>query len=389
MTTQPLRQTGVEAENVVPATVQDSPTGPTIAYHPVMRRGDRPARMNTLKLRPLVLGMCCALLAAAPALAGTIRHDRDPQLYLNLGAAPQYASVGHFDLTKWEPGFSGAGTLIDDNWVLTAAHVFEGTNSGQFTVGGQTYAIERGIIHPKWNSELRRGYDLALVKLASPVAGVAPAPLYTGKRELNALATFVGFGRTGTGLTGATDYDALKRAGQNVIDGTLGPEQWPNAATFRNKLPKGARTFVADFDNPADLTASQTGGPNAADLEYLISRGDSGGGVFLDFGKGPVLAGVHSFAEIPDGIDDSDYGDITGHVRVSAHARWIRQMLKKDHKAEMQAIRAALRSGGLPRMLMPENLSVSDARTSAVVPEPTSIGAIALAALVLRRTRRR
>src|SRR5256885_304156 len=81
-------------------------------------------------------------LAAAPgvapsvALGGTIRDDRDPQLYLNLGAAPQYASVGRFDLTKGQPGFSASGTLIDDNWVLTAAHALDGTPTGALTDGG-------------------------------------------------------------------------------------------------------------------------------------------------------------------------------------------------------------------------------------------------------------
>jgi hypothetical protein len=354
-----------------------------------MRRGHRLVVFTTFSLRLLAAVFFCASLAAPPARAGTIRHDRDPQLYLNLGADPKYASVGRFDLTKWEPGFSASGTLIDDNWVLTAAHVLEGTNSGQFTVGGKSYTVDRWINHPKWNGDLRRGYDLALVKLSESVAGVAPSPLYTGKRELNTLATFVGFGRTGTGISGHTEYDALKRAGQNVIDGTLGPEQWPQAATFKNKLPKSARSFIVDFDDPSNIAASQTGGVNAADLEFLISLGDSGGGAFVDFGQGPVLAGVHSFAEIPDGSDNSDYGDITGHVRVSAHAKWIRQMLKKEQKADAAALRMAIRSGGRPRLLTPEFATTSATGASSVVPEPTSLGLVVLAAGLLRRPRRR
>lgn len=328
--------------------------------------------------------------ASGSARAGTMRHDRDPQLYLNLGAAPQYASVGRFDLTKWEPGFSASGTLIDDNWVLTAAHALDGTTSGQFTVGGRTYGVTKWITHPRWDGALRRGYDLALVKLDGTVTDVAAASLYTGRREHKAVATFVGFGRTGNGLSGHTDYDGLKRAGQNTIDGTLGPEQWPRDATFRNKLPKGARTFIVDFDNPAKALDSATGSASPVDLEYLISLGDSGGGAFLDFGKGAMLAGVHSFAEVPDAIDDSDYGDVTGHVRVSAHARWIRRMIRREEKVEAAALKRELRlARGNGRGLSPEDAALSSSDFASVVPEPTSLTLIALAVLALRRPARR
>jgi hypothetical protein len=326
------------------------------------------------------------LTAPRDAAAGTIRDDRDPQLYLNLGADPAYASVGKFDLTKWEPGFSASGTLIGSDWVLTAAHVMEGTSTGQFAVGGQTYNVSKWVTHPKWDGELRRGYDLALVKLDRDVSGVAPASLYTGKRELGAVATFVGFGRTGSGVSGANTYDALKRAGQNTIDGSIGKEQWPLNPTFQSKLPKNARTFLVDFDNPHNAADSVVGDAAPVDLEYLISLGDSGGGAFIDFGKGPMLAGVHSFAEVPDGVDDSDYGDVTGDVRVSAHAKWIRSILKKDQKAEAAALRAALRGArGRGRELPPELAGITSSPATAV-PEPAATCLVLLAgAAALRR----
>jgi hypothetical protein len=329
------------------------------------------------------------LAASRRTLAGTVRDDRDPQLYLNLGADPRYASVGKFDLTKWEPGFSASGTLVGTDWVLTAAHVMEGATTGQFTVGGQAYSVSKWVTHPKWDGELRRGYDLALVKLDRDVAGVAPASLYTGKKEFGALATFVGFGRTGTGLTGDTAFDALKRAGQNIIDGSIGKEQWPLNATFHSKLPKNARTFLVDFDNPHNAADSQVGASSPVDLEYLISLGDSGGGAFVDSGKGPLLAGVHSFAEVPDGVDDSDYGDVIGDVRVSAHAKWIRSVLKKDQKAEAAALRAALRGArGRGRELPPELIGLT-ATSATAVPEPaTPLLLLLPAAAVLRRPRR-
>ena len=334
------------------------------------------------------------------ARAGTIRDDRDPQAYLNLAAAPEYASVGRFDLTKWEPGFSASGTLIDDNWILTAAHVMEGTTSGQFTVGGRSYGVSKWVTHPKWDGALRRGNDLALVKLDGTVSDVAPAALYTGKREFNARATFVGFGRTGTGTAGDTGFDMLKRAGQNTIDGSLGPEQWPLNPTFRNRLAKNARSFLVDFDNPSNPADNATGSATPLDLEYLISLGDSGGGAFIDLGSGPLLAGVHSFAEVIDGIDDSDYGDVTAHVRVSAHAKWIRATLRREQKAEATAQkRALLAAGGFPRILSPElsgasaNIGTSaalyDSPSAGVVPEPASAAVLAFGAALLLRRRRR
>ena len=347
------------------------------------------ARASTLVVMTVALAA-----ASGPARAGTIRHDRDPQQYLDLGAAPEYASVGKFDLTKFQPGYAASGTLVDDNWVLTAAHAFDGTTSGTFTVGGKSYAVERWVTHPKWDGQLRRGYDLALVKLGAPVSDVAPAALYTGRRELNSVATFVGFGRTGTGVSGHTaEYDALKRAGQNTIDGTIGPEQWPANATFRNGLPKSARSFLVDFDDPADPAQNRTGG-GPVDLEFLISLGDSGGGAFISTPRGQLLAGVHSFAEIPDGFDNSGYGDVTGHVRVSAHAKWIRNLLKRERKAELAADRREAQlarlsgdANGLARVLSPE-LSGLGGATGGVVPEPASLALLALGALLLRRPSR-
>ena len=348
-------------------------------------------------VRLLCALVCVATLAPAPAHAGTIRHDRDPQAYLNLGSDPAYASVGRFDIEKWQPGFTGSGTVVGGQWVLTAAHLFENSTSVQFTVGGQNYGVTGWVNHPKWDGDVRHGNDLALVKLSAPVSGITPAQLYTGRREQGAVATFVGYGRTGDGVAGAGAFDGLKRAGQNTIDGTLGKGSFAHNATFVNKLPKNAPLFVVDFDNPTQPSDNVVGSPLPLDMEYLISLGDSGGGAFADFGdgRGQVLVGVHSFAEIPDSDDDSDYGDVTGHMRVSRSANWVRQTLRRDALGK----RLDLATTGVKpfwvadttaRQLGPVS-SALDAASPGVVPEPAAAVLVAGAAAftLLRRPRAR
>ena len=92
---------------------------------------------------------------------------------------------------------------------------------------------------------------------------------------------------------------------------------------------------------------------------------------------------------VPDGVDDSGYGDVTGHVRVSAHAKWIRTTLKKDARAEAATLRREQRlAGGNGRLLSPDDAASAGAAGIAPEPGSASFSLIALAALSLRRRRR-
>ncbi len=316
-----------------------------------------------------------------------IRDDRDPQAYVNLAADPAYASAGRFDVSAYGTEFAGSGTLIAGDWVLTAAHLFDAASGANFTVGGQTYTATRWVVHPKWNGDYRKGNDLALVKLANPVGGIAPARVYAGSREFGAAATFVGYGQTGTGAAGGgpPTFDGLERAGQNIIDGMPGRKE----KTYQSRLTKKSRVFVVDFDNPRDPGMSVTGSAQPLDLEYLISLGDSGGGAFADFhdGNGPVLVGVHSFGEMPDGVDDSSYGDVTGHVRVSRSAEWIRSVLRRQGNPAAAAHFAAGTKGH--RLGGGRSASLDELAVTAPLPEPASVAAFAFAAAAALLRRRR
>jgi hypothetical protein len=334
---------------------------------------------------------CLAALCAAPTIArgGTLRADRDPQSSLDLAADPRYAAAGAVRVDRSGDPSRGSGVLIGDRWVLTAAHLLAGTTSLTFTIGGEAFVADGWVSHPRYTGDLRAGFDLGLVRLAEPVTDISPAGLYHWRNEQNRVAVFDGFGRTGTGLTGGqplNQTDGRRRAGTNVIDGSVDPKL--GYGHYTPKLAKSANLFVTDFDNPADASDNTsdnaTGSPEPTDLELLICQGDSGGPVFLpDPRRGhadapPLVAGIHSFGEFIDAKDDSDYGDITGHTRVSVFRPWIQQTMKR-----------ATLGKNVPDFVTPtpEWARELDSLTT-VVPEP-SLGGMAVSVLFLARRRSR
>ena len=295
------------------------------------------------------------------ASAGTVRHDRDPQAYLDLGAS--FASVGRVDFMIGTDAYIASGVLIDTNWVLTAGHVVSGDTSPTFTLAGDVYPAASWQAHPKWNGDLIAGYDIGLINLSSPVESVTPAQRYKGRKELGAEATIVGYGMTGTGLSGATTFDGEKRGGQNVIDVLF--------KGYRKSQP----LFLCDFDNPDDPGDNFFGSPEPLDLEFLIAPGDSGGGLFLDIGDTWQLAGVNSFIGWSDEDGDSDYGDLSGHTRVSAFNKWIDGVISGGDGNGKGKPDWAGGPGGPNKGL-------------GTVPEPATLALLAVGSLLLIRRRR-
>jgi hypothetical protein len=250
--------------------------------------------------------IAAAILPSASVCGVTIRDDVPDSLYLALAASPEYAPVGTF-VNSW--GYTGSATLIAPDWILTAAHNLTAASSGTFTINGTSYASTRLVGNPGWNeSNPFGGYDFGLVHLSSPVIGIAPATLYTGSSESGLTGTFVGYGFTGTGLTGWKTLDNQKRAFQNVIDGNFG-----NPSIL----------LGCDFDNPHTTADNGFGDPTPLALEGCVAPGDSGGGVFITIGSQTYLEGVISFVAAADGNANSDYGDASGFGRVSAFLPWI------------------------------------------------------------------
>lgn len=250
--------------------------------------------------------------------AGVIRHDVDDSNYLAVGNDVNFAAVGQVTFagnSDW-----ASGVLIGEQWFVTAGHVvrsnFLNNTPGnvQFTVGGNTYTGQQIIMNPGFvNGQPYNGNDIAVVKLTSVVANVDPAAVYNLTDELGQLGTFVGFGRTGTGLTGVQVTPATKRGGTNDVDIT--------GNDFDNSW--SSNVLLSDFDRPGQPSYSSWGSSTPTSLEYLTAEKDSGAGLFLEKNGTYYLAGVISFSLFNgDGINYG-YGDAAAATRISAHVAWL------------------------------------------------------------------
>jgi hypothetical protein len=268
---------------------------------------------------------------------GIVRRDdvADSQ-YTNLANQPQFAAVG-----KVLVGSTGAGsgTVIANGWwVLTAAHVVAGASvsSISFQIGASTYTAQNVFIHPSYSFPTA---DIALIELNAPVAGVTPAQIYTGTNEIGKQGHSVGYGSTGTGITGyISNTYGTKRAMRNIIDLII----FPNGTISPN-----GTILLSDFDSPGDANNGLGSGssPTPLDLEGIVAPGDSGGPVFIEEGGIWYIAGVHSFISDPgppagNGQNDARYGDIMGSTRVSSYAGWINSVVPEP--ASMTALAIGL-----------------------------------------------
>lgn len=237
------------------------------------------------------------------------RHDVADANY-TAGVA-NYPAVGRLS----SPEGSCTCTLITPDWILTAGHCIDnnGLTPGQYTVniGGVVRTGAQKVVNPGWTGSLSAGTDIALLRLASPITTITPARLNDSIADVGMLGTHVGRGRTGTGLTGHTTFDDVMRAGTNMQDVTGAAFGWNPAI------------ILTDFDNPTNPADNWFGSPSPSALEAGLAPGDSGGAMFVDFGAGPVLAGVHSFISSQDGSTNMDYGDASGSIRVVSHYAWI------------------------------------------------------------------
>lgn len=229
------------------------------------------------------------------------RHDKSDVDYLELGKKfPAVCKVGVR---------GGDGTLIDSEWVITAAHVAEGMyrREGEnlkvyFANTPEGILVTDIYLHPNFRP-MAQG-DIALLKLATPIDNIDPVEINQSMDELGKEIYIVGHGDSKAGDEISWVSDGQRRAATNTID-----------EVTKDKI-------IFDFDEPGDAT----------EYEGIAGPGDSGGPAIIWSGDKQKIIGISS-----GGMDGSKgpgtYGAKEFYTRVSSYHSWITNKIKNPTPA--------------------------------------------------------
>lgn len=258
-----------------------------------------------VSMRSLTLSLTCIMTLGGfsiSSVAGTIDPQVSDSKYLSYGQRHKcVARIGgdneSLSSKNSKARFNASAVVVRPRIVITAAHVVDGGSNIWVSVGDQKSNVISAIHLTKWKHEDVGPYDIAVCLLDKDIKLDFYPKLYSKKDEMGKVCSISGYGITGTHRSGAIKKDYKKRAGSNIID---------------NKLFNGM------------LVCSIKEGPHTT-LEFLISQGDSGGGLFID----GMLAGINSSIMKPVGQKSkSTYNTESCHTRISLHKEWLEKAIK-------------------------------------------------------------
>lgn len=245
-------------------------------------------------MRSLIYIILLWSFSTNPLFAGTIHPHISDRTHIEYGEKFEHVVRLKVVDNKNRQMF-GSAVIINNHWVLTAAHMVQDCKSCIIEYKDNKYCLDF-MVYPKdfVDGEIGK-LDIAVGYSKTSFDVPFDIKFYEETDEVGKVCSIVGFGITGNFSTGATISDSKKRGGSNRIKETLGD-----------------LLICSVTDNPSTK------------LEFLIANGDSGGGLFID-GK---LAGINSCVLSDDSNGpNSDYGDESGHTRISENLPWIKEIM--------------------------------------------------------------
>lgn len=243
-----------------------------------------------------------AIIMSIQLLTGSYAGTRDPSTpdtkYIEYGSKFEYV-LNICGIYNDGSMFCASCVAINKDWILTAAHVVKNAkHCGIHFKDSDVILVDKIICHKDFNGDFGKS-DIALCKLKQPLDLKFYPSLYENFDEEGKICCMAGYGLTGTFVTGQIISDSKRRAGSNRID----------------KIEKDLLICTPSKPNQKGMTT----------LEYIISSGDSGGGLFID----AKLAGINSCVLAEGKNPNSVYGDEGGHTRISIYIPWIKEILEQ------------------------------------------------------------
>jgi hypothetical protein len=220
--------------------------------------------------------------------------------------------------------------------------------------GVETRTVTNYFVNPGYTGQVIDQNDVAVLRLSAPAPSWSSGyDLYVGGDLTGAHFNVAGYGRLGDGATGANNFTARLRSGDNRYDFRFGDAAWGagywDGAFDNPALPAAqiAFSYVSDFDN--GLAANDASCRLAADPDFTIAPGssqfcntgvglrevgvaggDSGGPNFIN-GR---ISGVNSYGlsfgtaygDFLSGLNSS-FGEFSGYVPTFIHADFINAAL--------------------------------------------------------------
>lgn len=253
--------------------------------------------------RPLPT-LLCLLLLLFPTGARSIIDGTDAAP----GEFPWIAGIVRRDVPA--PGLVGGGTLVGDQWVLTAAHsvydlaatnleVSLGVTALDDTVSRQSRGVLAVYVHPDFATDNGTSVnDLAMLLLDRPVTSITPLGLVTNPLDLTTgdAVRVAGWGISMVGDTQPTNE--LQRADADLLSNA-------SAAMVFGSVIEPVHLAAKD---PAETACPCVG--------------DSGGPLVKNLSGTDYLAGLVSFGSL-----DCDPALPTIYTRIPSFAPWIGESL--------------------------------------------------------------